>query len=138
MPWYHHFVKMNPNRHQTLNPKLQPFVATPVELYTYIYPTSKDKQVIVKTIKKMKMLAQVNMNAKCLINCVRENKKAEIFIFCFFTWRDNWEKKEKHRSEELSCLLRSLPVCLSVTVVLCVKRGRERHARTRTRVFRFL
>lgn len=72
---------MNPNRHQTLNPKLQSFVATPFELYTYIYPTSKNKQVIVKTIKKMKMLAQVNMNAECLINCVRENKKEEIFFF---------------------------------------------------------
>lgn len=146
MPWHHHLVKTTPKQFtKPWHPKLQSFVVTLVKLYihartrTPTHPPSKNRQVRVKIIKKMKMLAQVKVNAECLINCVRENnKRRDVFLsFFFLTWRDNWEKKEEHKSEELSCLFWSLSLCVCVCLSLlcCVKRGRATH--TRTRVFRF-
>lgn len=129
--------------HQTLTPKITIFRCNPGEaIYTHTHactrtpthPPSKNRQVRVKIIKKMKMLAQVKVNAECLINCVRENnKRRDVFLsFFFLTWRDNWEKKEEHTSEELSCLFWSLSVCVCVCVclsLLCCVRGGERHTR---------
>lgn len=141
MPWHHHLVKTTPKQFtKPRHPKLQSFVVTLVKLYihartrTPTHPPSKNRQVRVKIIKKMKMLAQVKVNAECLINCVREKIINEEMLFLSFFFSPEGIIERRKRSIRVrnwaACFGRCLCVRLSCHFCVVLEGESDTHAYT--------
>lgn len=129
--------------HQTPTPKITIFRCNPGEaIYTHTHactrtpthPSSKNRQVRVKIIKKMKMLAQVKVNAECLINCVREKIINEEMLFLSFFFSPEGIIERRKRSIRVrnwaACFGRCLCVRLSCHFCVVLEGESDTHAYT--------